>query len=116
MLYRDHETNEWKLMPSKATFLQHEKEHEQYVIAEDDLRPYEKMAHIDNLEFEEVDYDQDVINRLSEVNDYPESEAETVNEYVFNNNVVEGSNIALRKQNDLLEASILELTNLMGGM
>lgn len=115
MLYRDYEANEWKLMPLKATFLQHEKEHEQYVIAEDDLRPYEKMAHIDNLEFEEVDYDQGVINRLDEVKDYPANESETVNEYVFNNKVVEGSNLALRKQNDLLEASILELTTLLAG-
>ena len=117
MLYRDYEANEWKLMPLKATFLQHEREHEQYVIDEDDLRPYEEMAHIDNLEFEEVDYDQDVINRLNEVKDYPESEAKTVNEYVFNNKVVEGSNLALRKRNELLEESILQLSSLLvGGM
>ncbi|HZK22794.1 MAG TPA: hypothetical protein VFC62_01690 [Atopostipes sp.] len=117
MLYRDYETNEWKLMPLKATFLQHEKEHEQYVIDEDDLSPYEEMAHIDNLEFEEVEYDQDVINRLDEVKDYPASEAETVNEYVLNDNILEGTSLALKKQNDLLEASILEMTLMfMGGM
>lgn len=117
MLYRDYEAGEWKLMPLMATFLQHEKEHEQYVISEDDLKPYEEMAHIDNLEFEEVDYDQDIINRLDEVKDYPANESETVNEYVFNNKVVDGSNLALRKQKDLLESSILELTTLlMGGM
>lgn len=115
MLYRDHETNEWKLMPLKATFLQHEREHEQYVIDEDDLRPYEEMAHIDNLEFEEVDYDQDVINRLNEVKDYPESEMQTVSEYVLNNNVLEGTGLATQKQSEMLEASVLELTMMMGG-
>lgn len=115
MLYRDYEENEWKLMPLVATFLQHREEHEQHVIDEKELRGHEEMGHIDNLEFKEAEYSQEIINRLDEVKGYPTSEPETVNEYVFNNKIADGSNLALRKQNETLEASILELTTLLGG-
>ena len=109
MLYRDYEANEWKLMPLVATFLQHEREHEQYVIDEDDLRPYEEMAHIDELEFKEAEYDQETLSRLEEVKEYPENELKTVSEYVLNNNVLPGTSLVLKKQNELLEASVIEL-------
>ena len=117
MLYRDYEANEWKLMPLVATFLQHEKEHEQHAISEEELRAHEEMDHIDNLEFQEAKYDQETLSRLDEVKGYPASESNTVNEYVLNNNTLEGTSLALKKQNDLLEASILEMTLMfMGGM
>ncbi len=115
MLYRDYEENEWKLMPLMATFLQHEKEHEQYVISEEELRAFEEMAHIDNLEFKEAEYDQETISRLNEVEDYPESEFATVTEYVLNDNVLEGTTLETKKQNEDLEAGILELTTIIGG-
>lgn len=109
MLYRDYEANEWKLMPLVATFLQHEKEHEQYVIDETELRAHEEMAHIDELEFKEAEYDQETLSRLEEVKEYPENELKTVSEYVLNNNVLPGTSLALKKQNELLEASVIEL-------
>ena len=115
MLYRDYEANEWKLMPLVATFLQHEKEHEQYAINEEELRAYEDMDHIDELKFKEAEYDQEVFVRLEEVKNYPVSEMQTVGEYVLNNNVLEGTGLATQKQNEMLEASILELTMMMGG-
>lgn len=115
MLYRDYEANEWKLMPLKATFLQHEKEHEQYAVNEEELRAYEEMDHIDELEFKEAEYNQEVLVRLEEVKNYPESEMQTVSEYVLNNNVLEGTGLATQKQSEMLEASILELTTMMGG-
>ena len=117
MLYRDYEANEWKLMPLVATFLQHEKEHEQYAVNEEELRAYEEMDHIDELEFKEAEYNQGTLTRLEEVKNCPVSEMQTVSEYVLNNNVLEGTSLALKKQNDLLEASILETTLMfMGGM
>lgn len=115
MLYRDYEANEWKLMPLVATFLQHEKEHEQYAIDETELRAYEEMDHIDELKFRQAEYQQDILGRLQEVKSYPESEMQTVSEYVLNNNVLEGTGLATQKQSEMLEASILELTMMMGG-
>lgn len=115
MLYRDYEANEWKLMPLVATFLQHEKEHEQYAISETELRAFEKMDHIDELEFKEAEYDQEVLDRLNEVKDYPESEFQTVSEYVLNNKILSGTTLETKKQNELLESSILEIAGLLGG-
>ena len=117
MLYRDYEVNEWKLMPLVATFLQHEKEHEQHAIDETELRAYEEMDHIDELEFRQAEYSQETIDRLDEVKDYPESEFETVSEYVLNDKVIEGTSLALKKQNETMEESLLELSMMvMGGM
>jgi hypothetical protein len=115
MLYRDYEANEWKLMPLVATFLQHEKEHEQYAVNEEELRAYEEMGHIDELEFKEAEYNQGTLTRLEEVKNYPVSEMQTVGEYVLNNNVLEGTGLATQKQSEMLEVSILELTMMMGG-
>ena len=115
MLYRDYEENEWKLMPLVATFLQHEKEHEQHAISEIELRAFEEMGHIDELEFKEAEYDQEVLDRLSEVKDYPENEFQTVSEYVLENKVLKGTTLETKKQNELLEESLLELTTMFMG-
>ena len=116
MLYRDYENQEWKLMPLTATFLQHEQEHEQYVISEVELRAHEEMAHIDELVFKDAEYDAETLSRLDEVKGYPESELITVEGYVVNNNIVAGTNLAIQKQNELLEDAIMELTMMqMGG-
>ena len=103
-------------MPLVATFLQHEKPHEQYVIDEKELRAHEEMAHIDNLDFKEAEYDTETLLRLEEVKHYPEQEMNTVSEYVLNNNIIEGTSLALTKQNESLEATILELTMMLGGV
>lgn len=117
MLYRDYEANEWKLMPLVATFLQHEKEHEQYAIDETELRAYEEMDHIDELKFRQAEYQQDILDRLQEVKDYPESEFETVRKYVLDDEIIKGTSLALNKQMEVLEVSILETAMMnMGGM
>ena len=117
MLYKDYEENEWKLMPLVATFLQHEKEHEQHAIDETELRAYEEMDHIDELEFRQAEYSQETIDRLDEVKDYPESEFETVSKYVLDDEVIKGTSLALKKQMEVLEMSILEAAMMnTGGM
>lgn len=114
MLY--HKENEFKLMPFVAVFKQHGEEHEQHVIDQVDLTDYQKMGHITDLEFEEAEYDQEIIERLSEVKDYPESEFQTVADYVFENKTYKGTALYATKQNELLQESLLELTTLfMGG-
>lgn len=117
MLYRDYEANEWKLMPLVATFLQHEQEHTQCVIDETELRIHEEMLHIDELAFKPAEYPQETVNRLDEVKDYPESEFATVEKYVLDNEVLEGTPLALQKQMEVLEKSIIEAAMMnMGGV
>lgn len=115
MLYRSED--KFKLMPLLATYNQHGETHEQYVIKRKELQNFEEMGHITNLTFEEVVYEKDVLDRLSEVEDYPENEFQTVAKYVEQGEIIEGTSLALKKQNELLEASIGELTMLiMGGV
>lgn len=117
MLYRDYEKQEWKLMPLVATFLQHEQKHEKYVIDETELRAHEEMAHVDELAFEDAEYDQDMIDRLEEVKGYPESERNTVHEYVMENNIVSGTPLSISKQIETLEQAAMELAMAqLGGM
>lgn len=113
MLYQ--KDGEFKLMPFVATFRQHGEEHEQHVVNKRDLESYEKAGHITELEFEEAEYDQEIVDRLNEVKDYPESEFQTVNDYVFEGKVTKGTSLYATKQNELLEESLLELTALMTG-
>lgn len=113
MLYRTED--EWKLMPLVAKYHQHGESHEQHVASESELRAHEEMGHITELTFEEAIYDSETISRLEEVKNYPESEMQTVSEYVLNNNVLEGTGLVTQKQNEMLEASVLELTMMMGG-
>lgn len=115
MLYRTED--EWKLMPLVATFLQHEQTQEMHVIDETELRAHEEMAHVDELEFKAAEYDQETLDRLEEVKGFPEDEFNTVDQYVIHNNVVEGTSLALKKQIEILESSILETAMMqMGGM
>src|SRR5699024_1033904 len=102
-------------MPLVGTFLQHEKEHEQYAISETELRAFEEMGHIDDLVFKDAEYDQETLDRLNEVKDYPENEFQTVSEYVLNNNILKGTTLETKKQNELLEESLLELTTMFMG-
>lgn len=114
MIYKE---DEYKLMPHLATYEQHGETHEQYVVNKKELEAFEKMGHISKLAFEEVEYDADTLARLEEVKDYPENEFQTVAKYVEQGEIIEGTSLALKKQNELLEASIGELTMLiMGGV
>lgn len=117
MLYRSED--KFKLMPLLATYNQHGETHEQYAIKRKELQNFEEMGHITNLTFEEVVYEKDVLDRLSEVEDYPESEFQTVQRYVIDNEVVEGTSLVLKKQNEIIEESLLELSMMfmtLGGM
>ena len=115
MLYRADE--EWKLMPLVATFLQHEQEHEQHVIDETELRAHEEMAHIDELAFNDAEYDAEVLERLEEVKNYPEEEQNTVEEYVVTGNIVSGTPLSISKQIETLEQATMELAMAqLGGM
>lgn len=115
MLYRENE--EYKLIPYIATYTQNEQQHEQHVASKAEMEAFEKMGHISDLTFNDAVYDEDVEKRLDEVKDYPENEFNTVHEYVLNNNVLEGTSLSTKKQNDLLEQSILDLSMfMMGGM
>ena len=114
MLYRNED--KYALMPFLATFEQHGEVHEQYVVNKKELEDFEKMGHIKSLTFEEVQHDKGMLDRLVEVERYPDSEFQAAQQYVVEGEVLEGTSLALKKQNELLEASIGELTMLiMGG-
>lgn len=115
MLYRTED--EWKLMPLVAKYHQHGENHEQPVIDESELRAHEEMSHITELVFEESEYDEETISRLGEVKGYPESDFAIVESYVLHGEIQEGSSLALKKQMEILEKSILETAMMnMGGM
>lgn len=113
MLYRNED--KFELMPFLATYEQHGELREQYVVNKKELEDFEKMGHIKNLTFEDVKHDAEMLKRLTEVQNYPENEFRTVQQYVVEGEVLEGTSLALKKQNELLEASIGELTMLMLG-
>lgn len=102
MLYR--ENNEYKLMTLRATYVHNDVEKEQYVDSEQRLKPYEEMGHITNLSFQDVEHESDILARLEEVKDYPESEWETVNEYVLNNKVLPNTTLEMNKKQEQTEA------------
>jgi len=102
-------------MPLVATFLQHEKEHEQHVVNKKELRAHEEMGHIDELTFKEAEYEQVVIDRLNEVKNHPEEERTAVELYVVEGELLEGSRIQQQMQQRTLEQSFLELTSLLYG-
>lgn len=114
MIYKE---DEYKLMPHLATYEQHGETHEQHVVDKKELQAFERMGHISKLTFKKAEYDADTLSRLGEVKDYPDSEHETVSEYVLNDKVIEGTSLALKKENERLEESLLELSMMFkGGM
>ena len=114
MLY--YENNEWQLMPYIAKYHQRGEDHEQHIIDESELRAHEEAGHITELTFEEAVYDSETVSRLSEVKDYVESEFATVEKYVLDNEVLEGTSLAIKKQLEILEQSTLELAMMQGGL
>lgn len=108
MLYK--ENGEYKLMSLLATYTQYDREQEQYVDSEQRLLPYEEMGHITNLSFQNVEHDSEILARLEEVKDYPESEWEIVNEYVLNNKVLPGTALEMKKKQEQTEALLKTTT------
>ena len=107
MLY--YENEEYKLMPFLATYTKNGKEIKWHVATKGELESFEEMGHIEDLSFEEADYAPDLVLRLEEVKNYPQSEFSVVSKYVLENQTVEGTTLAVKKQGEILERSILEL-------
>ena len=107
MLY--YENDEYKLMPFLATYTHNGEEIKWHVATKGELESFEEMGHIENLSFTETDYAPDIVLRLEEVKHYPQSEFSVVSKYVFENQMVEGTTLAIKKQGEALERSILEL-------
>ena len=112
MIYKE---DEYKLMPYLATYEQHGETHEQYVVDKSELEAFEQMGHISKLSFEKEEYDEGTLARLEEVKDYPEEDFQIVQDYVLENKVREGSPLDLKKKNESLELTILELSMMLGG-
>jgi len=114
MLYREDE--QFKLMPLKATYKQHGKEHISYVAGRKEMEPYEEMGHISELSFEEAAYSSDQLNRLKEAQEMPASQYQPVEEYALEGTVLKGSMIEVAKERENLELSILGLSEMMMGV
>jgi len=104
MVYREDE--QFKLMPLKATYKQHGKEHISYVAERKEMEAYEEMGHISNLSFEEAIYTSDQLERLEEAKGMPESDYQAVSEYVLQGTLQEGSALANKKQTQELKATL----------
>jgi hypothetical protein len=113
MLY--YENGEWQLMPYVAKYKQYNQEFEEHVTDKTDKQTHLQAGNITDLTFENAEYEQDVLNRLEEVKDYPEEDFQAVHDYVFENKVREGSPLDLKKKNESLELTVLELSMMLGG-
>lgn len=94
--------NEYKLMPFVASYTQAKEQIEQHVPNKEELLAYEDMGHITDLAFKVAEYTDDQQQRLTEVKDYPQSEYQTVYDYVIDNKVKQGTTLAESKNKDLL--------------
>lgn len=103
-------------MPLKAVFTQHGEQHTAYVVEKEEMQAYESMGHIKDLSFEGVTYPADQLERLSEVKNMPENQYQAVEEYVLEEKIQQGSMIALAKERENLELSIIELSEMMMGV
>ena len=108
MLY--YENNEWQLMPYIAKYKQYNQENKEHVADKADKQTHFQVGNITDLSFKDAEYEQDVLSRLEEVKDYPEEDFQIVHDYVLKNKVREGSLLDLKKKNESLERTILELS------
>ena len=113
MLY--YENNEWQLMPYIAKYKQHNQEIEEYVADKTDKQTHLQVGNITDLSFKNAEYEEDTLSRLEEVKDYPEEDFQIVHDYVLENKVREGSPLDLKKKNESLERTILELSAMLIG-
>lgn len=116
MIYR--EEDEFKLMPYKVTFLQNGEEQFNFTVDKTTWIGYEKLGHITDVSFEEVEYSPEQLARLEEVKNFPESEAHYIEDYVINGNIPESSQLFTKKRLEALEKAQLELLKmtLLGGI
>lgn len=110
MLYRNN--NEYKLFTFKATFIEDGVQKTEYGY---DKELFNKRATA--VIFEDIHYTEAQRDRLNEVKEYPESEFYSVQEYVLNNKILPGTQLAQFKNMEVIENSIMELTIIvLGGM
>lgn len=102
-------------MPLIATYAQNNEVYSQHVESEDELLLFQELGHITGVSFEPAEYETELIERLAEVEDYPDSEYQAVHSYVMENIVVPGSIIETKIQQETLEQSILDLTLIVLG-
>ena len=110
-----YKNKEWQLMPYIAKYKQHNQEFEEHVADKSDKQTHLQVGNITDLTFEHAEYEQDVLSRLEEVKGYPEEDSQIVHDYVIENRVREGSPLDLKKKNESLELTMLELSMMLGG-
>lgn len=112
MIYYD---NGFKLMKYMAEYTIDGRKHSQYIEDIDYLIGHEKNGVIKDLTYDYADYEEDMKKRMLEVSSMPQKEYESVENYVLNGLIKEGSLLDLMKRNTELENVILEMTIMMGG-
>ena len=113
MLY--YENSEWQLMSYIAKYRQHNQKIEEYVADKVDKQTHLQVGNITDLSFKDAEYEQDTLSRLEEVKGYPEEDFQVVHDYVIENKVQEDSLLDLKKKNESLERTILELSVMLIG-
>ena len=111
MIYYD---NGFKLMKYVAKYTIDGREHTQYIEDIDYLIGHEKNGVIENLTYDYADYDEDMKKRMLEVASMPQREYDSVENYVLNGLIKEGSLLDLMRRNTELENTIQEMTIAMG--
>lgn len=112
MIYYD---EGFKLMKYVAEYTIDGRKHTQYIEDIDYLIEHEKNGVIEDLTYDYADYGEEIKNRMLEVSNLPKKEYESVESYVLNGLIKEGSLLDLMKKNTELENVILEMTIMMGG-
>ena len=109
--------NEYKLMPFVASYTQANEQIEQHLPNKEELLAYEDMGHITGLTFQHAEYTNEQQQRLTEIKDYPQSEYQTVYDYVIDNKVKQETTLAESKNKDMLLIALAEMAEtLTGGM
>lgn len=101
--------NEYKLMPFVASYTQSNEQIEQHVPNKEELLAYEDMGHITDLSFKSAEYTNEQQQRLTEIKDYPQSEYQTVYDYVIDNKVKQGTTLAESKNKDMLLTALADI-------
>ena len=111
MIYYD---NGFKLMKYMAEYTIEGRKHTQYIEDINYLIEHEKNGVIKDLTYDYADYEEETKSRMLEVSNLPQKEYESVEDYVLNGLIKEGSLLDLMKKNIELENTIQEMTIAMG--
>lgn len=114
MLYQEEGT--FKLAPLVAKYEQNGEKYEKHILKTNEITPYEKIGHISNLEIEEAEYSRGQIKRLKEIQELTGLTLAIAEPYVMNGEVDKGSILELVKESENLEATMLEISAILGEM